>query len=190
MIARTIQHFFLVAALLFCGAVRGSDLHVGDTIPVSVVDVDQNRLSTADGHATVVTVVTREDENKARELGDRVPDEYLGNPKFRMITVVNLRGKSFGPLRTLTAALIRRRLDNEARRLQRIYSTKHLKRDARQDLFAVADFDGQIASRFGVPTSSDAFVALVFNGNGRLIRRWNELPSAEEIAAGLAEAAD
>ena len=52
------------------------------------------------------------------------------------------------------SAIIRHRLDVEAKELQKIYSARHLNRNPRSDMFAVADFDGKAVSQLGVvPTS-------------------------------------
>jgi hypothetical protein len=54
---------------------------------ISFVDIDGNKLSTADGHVTIVVLTTSADREQARIVGDHVPDFCLGNPAYRMITV-------------------------------------------------------------------------------------------------------
>src|SRR5689334_23371739 len=76
---RALQIFFLLATALFLAAtpVRGA-LSTGNTYPISFLDLDGNKLSTADGHVTIVVLTTAADREEARTVGDRVPDFCLG----------------------------------------------------------------------------------------------------------------
>jgi hypothetical protein len=150
--------------------------------------VDRHQLSTSDGHVTIITVVTRKDEQKAQQVGDRIPRVYVGDPKFRLITLVNFQQSVFPPFRGMVMAIIRNRLNAEAKELQKTYTEKHLTRDPRSDILVVADFDGQAVSQLGVAPTSSEFAVFVFDGRGRLVRRWNDVPSADALAAALNEA--
>ena len=76
----------LAAALLVpVTLVRGA-LSMGTTYSISFVDIDGNKLSTGDGHVTIVVLTTTADREQARAVGDRVPDFCLGNPAYRMMT--------------------------------------------------------------------------------------------------------
>jgi hypothetical protein len=185
--ARPLRYFFLAAFLATTGA-WAIELRPWNAYPLTFNDVDRHQLSTSDGHVTIITVVTRKDEQKAQQVGDRVPRVYLGDPKFRLITVVNFQKGIFPPLQGMIMAIIRTRLDAEAKELQKIYSAKHLTRNPRSDIFVVADFDGKAVSQLGVAPLSSAFAVFVFDGRGRLIRRWNDGPSAEALTAALTEA--
>jgi len=48
----------------------------------------ETKHSIADGHLTVVVLTTPADREKARTVGDRVPEHCLGNPDYRMITII------------------------------------------------------------------------------------------------------
>jgi len=85
-------------------------------------------------------------------------------------------------------AIIRNRMDAEAKELQKIYTERHLTRDPRSDIYVVADFDGKPVSQLGISSSSSEFAVFVFDGRGRLVRRWNDVPSAEALAQALNEA--
>src|SRR5215469_7811015 len=61
----------------------------GQRSRINFVDVDGNSLSTADGRVTVLVLTTPEDREKARSVGERVPDYCLGNPNYRMITILD-----------------------------------------------------------------------------------------------------
>ncbi len=185
--ARPLEYFFL-AAILAGTPVRANELRSGNVYPLTFVDVDRQQLSTSNGHVTIITVVTRKDEQKAQQVGDRVPHVYLGDPKFRLITIVNFQQKIFPPFRGLIMAIIRSRLDAEAKELQKIYTTKHLTRNPRSDIFVVADFDGKAASQMGIAPSSSEFAVFVFDGRGRLVRRWNDVPNVDALSAALSDA--
>jgi hypothetical protein len=185
--ARPLEYFFL-AAILAGTPVRANELRSGSVYPLTFADVDRQQLSTSNGHVTIITVVTRKDEQKAQQVGDRVPHVYLGDPKFRLITIVNFQQKIFPPFRGLIMAIIRNRLDAEAKELQKIYTTKHLTRNPRSDIFVVADFDGKAASQMGIAPSSSEFAVFVFDGRGRLVRRWNDVPNVDALSAALSDA--
>ncbi|MEP6956170.1 MAG: hypothetical protein ABI883_05040, partial [Chthoniobacterales bacterium] len=108
MIKRSHQIIFLA---LFCAAgfVAAASLQPGSVYELSFSDVDGNNLSTADGHVTIITVVTREQEEKAHAVADLVPERYIGDPKYRYVTLVNFQGKLAGPLQGVTRAVIRNR---------------------------------------------------------------------------------
>jgi hypothetical protein len=181
------QYFFLItfAAVATLQAIQ---LHEGNNYPLTFTDVDRHQLSTADGHVTIITVLTRKDEEKAQAVGDRVPRIYYGDPKFRLITLVNFQQSIFPPFRGMISAIIRYRLDAEAKELQKTYSERHLTRNPRDDIFVVADYDGKAVSQLGIgPTSSD-FAVFIFDRHGRLLRRWNDVPSAEALAQALGQA--
>ena len=183
-----VRYFFLTALLAAIPAAQATELRLGNAYTLTFTDVDGHQLSTSDGHVTIITVVTRKDERKAQQVGDRVPHVYLGDPKFRLITVVNFQGRIFPPFRGMIMAIIRSRMDAEAKDLQKVYVEKHLTRDPRSDIFVVADFDGKAISQLDIAPSSSEFAVFVFDGRGRLLRRWNDGPSAEALAAALSEA--
>ena len=186
---RPLQYFFLTALLAAATpAAQAIELQLGNAYPLTFTDVDQHQLSTSDGHVTIITVVTRKDEQKAQMAGDRFSRLHLGDPKYRLITVVNFQQKIIPPFRGIAAAIIRHRLDVEAKELQKIYSAKHLNRNPRYDIFVVADFDGKTVSQLGIVPTSTEFAVFAFDGRGRLVRRWNDLPGADALAAAIDEA--
>jgi hypothetical protein len=157
----------------------------GRIYAINLVDVDGNRFSTAGGRITLLVLTTSADTARAREVGDRVPDHCLANPNYRMITVVNPNGRYSGLGRTVATWVIRQRLNSEAKRLQQRYDTRKIQRDARRDVFAVADFDGTIAAQLGATSQAPEFCVFVFGRDGRLLRQWNDVPTAAELDAML-----
>jgi len=162
-----------------------ADLVGGKAYALKMVDVDGRALSTADGHVTVLVLARRAEVDKARLVGDRVPERCLGNPAYRMITVIRFNRNWGRSMRFFSTSLIRRRLDAEARRLKPKYQAKQLTRNPRQDVYAVADFDGANASQLGLVNDSTPFLVLIFAGNGTLLKDWTDVPSAEELATTL-----
>jgi hypothetical protein len=181
---RALQFFFFATAVSFFFAVPlHGTLSNGQRYPLSFVDVDGHMLSTADGHITVLVLATTRDSNKARSVGDRVPDYCLGNPRYRMITILRFTNNYTGIGRKIATMLVRHRLNAEAKRLQSRYNAKKIASNARSDIFAVADFDGASSSRLGGQPEAADFHVFVFGRNGELLRQWNEVPSAKDLAA-------
>lgn len=158
---------------------------VGQSYRINLVDVDGNALSTADGHITTVVLISKSNIDKARAVGDRAPDFCLTNTSYRMITVLAFEKKHSRPVRMIMTSLIRRRLDSEARRLQSRYDQLKIARNTRQDVSAVADFDGTISAQLGAQPAANLFHVFVFGRNGELLKQWNDVPSSEELAAVL-----
>lgn len=176
----------LLVGLLVLG-VRGvvaGEWEVGSTHSLSFQDVDGNEISTAGGRVTIITVVTRAQEDNARAVADLVPDPYMGNPQYRYVTLVNFQGKLAGPLQGLTRAVIRNRLNAEARELRPQYLEKKIERDPRGDLHVIADFDGSASKRLGLSESA-AMAVFVFDGAGKLLGRWDGVPPGDTLAKVL-----
>lgn len=102
-----------------------------------------------------------------------------------MVTVLVFEKKHSKPMCMILSSLMRRRLDAEGRRLQNRYDKLKIGRNARRDVFAVADFDGTVAAQLGFQPVAGPFHVLVFGKNGQLIKQWNNVPSAEELGSAL-----
>jgi len=181
------QYLFLALTLtaISAGAVQ---LRVGNNYPLTFTDVDRHQFSTADGHVTIISVVTRRDEAKAQSVGDRVSQISFGDPKIRLITLVNFQQNIILPFRGMVSAVIQHRLDLEAKEVQKSYAERHINRNARDDIFVVADFDGKAVSQLGINPTSAEFAVFIFDGHGRLVRRWSDVPSQEALAQAIKEA--
>jgi hypothetical protein len=181
------QYFFLLL-LLSVSNLSAIQLRPGGTYPLVFTDVDRHQLSTADGHITVISVVNRRDEAKAETVGDRVSKITLGDPKFRLITLVNFQQNILPPLRGMVSAVIRHRLDIEAKEIQKSYAARHINRNARDDIYVVADFDGKAVSQLGISPISPEFAVFIFDGKGRLVRHWSDVPAEDALTQALKEA--
>ena len=181
---RALQFFSLVKGVsLILALPLYATPSTGQIYLVSFTDVDGHTFSTSDGHVTVVVLTTTADSEKARTVGDRVPDYCLGNPDYRMVTVLNFKSKHTSTGHMLATMLVRHRLNQEAKRLQARYNAQNIARDARHDVFAVMDFDGTVSSQLGAQTDSGSFRVLVFGRKGELLQQWNDVPSAADLAA-------
>ena len=183
---RALQFFFFAAIALFLSAtfLRGA-LSSGTNYSLSFVDIDGNKLSTADGHVTVLVVATTADWEKARAVGERIPDYCLGNPDYRMITIIRFIRKHGAIVRKIAMTVVKHRVSEKAKRLQSRYDTNKIMRDARQDMFTVTDFDGTVSSQLGEPAGATDFCVFVFGRQGELLAQWHGVPSAKQLAAVL-----
>jgi hypothetical protein len=183
---RTLQFFFVIGTLILLPAARlHGGLSIGATYPLGFVDIDGNKHSIGDRHVTVIVLTTTADREKARTVGDRVPEHCLGNPDYRMITIIRFARRHTAVGRKIATALIRHHVNEEAKRLQTRYNEKKIQRDARKDIFVATDFDGSMSSQLGEPEGATDFCVFVFGRNGELIAQWHGVPSAEQLAVAL-----
>jgi hypothetical protein len=185
---RSCLQFFLAALFSFVALACAADLEPGRTYPLSFTDVEGRQFSLQDGRATLLTMTTREMEPKAHRVGNSVPDQYIGHPHYRCVTVINFQNQIRPFLRRLIALIVRRRFRAEADAVQPRYSARKIGHSPRADLFAIADFDGGAIRRLGMQPASNEFAVFVFDGRGRLIRRWRDVPTRDELARALAAA--
>lgn len=179
---RALQIFFVAIFLLIIHGTK-ADLVVGKIYSLKFTDVDGNTLSTTDGRVSLIVLVTRQNVAKSQLVGDRVPDRCIGNPAYQIITVVRF-GQHSAPVRALLRAGARIRLNTEAKRVQPRYDANRITRDPRRDIFAVADFDGAIATQLGARPDV-TFRAFIFGRSGELLAQWDTVPSIAELDAVL-----
>ena len=183
---RALQFFLLLAMpLVLSITCARAELSTGNTASINFVDIDGNKHSTADGHVTVVVLTTSADREQAHTVGDHVPDFCLGNPAYKMITVVHFTGRHMALGRRMALAFIRHRVHEAAKRLQVRYDALKISRDARSDIFLVTDFDGTIASQLGQSAGATDFCVFVFGKSGELLAQWRSVPSTDELAAAI-----
>ena len=183
---RALQLFLLQAILLVvCHTLADAELSTGNKYSISLVDIDGNKHSTADGHLTIVVLTTPADREQARAVGDHVPDFCLGNPDYRMVTVIHFTGRHLAIGRRMATSFIRHRVRDEAQRLQTRYNAHKISRDAKRDIFVVTDFDGTVASQLGHSSGATGFSVFIFGKNGELLAQWHSVPSTEQLASVL-----
>jgi hypothetical protein len=149
MIGGALQFFFCAMIYFSTAFVARGELSLGKVYALDFTNIDGNRISTSDGRMTVVVLTTTADLAKTQAVSDHVPDVCLGNPTYRMITVINFH------------------------------------KDARRHIFVVTDFSGDVVSQLGRQLQSSGFCVFVFGRSGELLRQWNDVPSAPELAAVL-----
>ena len=183
---RALQFFFVAAitCVLPATLVHGA-LSTGAIYPLSFVDINGNRLYTADGRVTVLVLATKSDWEKAHVVGVRIPDSCWGNPNYRMITIVRFTRKRGVIVRNVATAFIRHRMEEAAKRLQTRYDAQKIQHDARSDIFVVTDFDGSASAQLEEPAEEAEFRVLVFARDGKLRARWSDVPSAKQLAEVL-----
>jgi hypothetical protein len=186
---RALQFFFVTLTFSLALAHAGSDPEHDKKYQISFTDVEGRQFSLGDGRAVLLTVATRETEAKAHLVGDNVPDQYVGHPHWRCVTVINFQNRIPSLLRRIISAVVRRRFRAEADAVQPRYTANKISHSPRADLFAIADFDGAIVRQLGVEPASNGLAVFVFDGRGVLIHRWHEVPSRDELGAALADAA-
>ena len=186
MSVRALQIFLLFGTSLVLSDMpaRGA-LSTGKTYSINFVDIDGNKFSTSDGRVTIVALTTPADREKARMVGDRVPDFCLGNSAYRMVTIVHFTGRHMTLGRRMATAFIRHRVSEEAKRLQARYDAQKISRDAKRDIFIATDFDGTVASQLGQPPGATDFCVFVFGQTGELLAQWYKVPSTDELAAAV-----
>lgn len=180
--------FFFAALFSFIALACAADLEEGRSYPLSFTDVEGRQFSLRDGRATLLTVTTRETEPKAHRVGNTVPDQFVGHPHYRCVTIINFQNRIPGFLRRVIAAIVRRRFRSEANAVQPRYSARKIAHSPRADLFAIADFDGGAVRQLGIPPASNDFAVFVFDGRGQLVRRWRDVPTRDELAKALSAA--
>ena len=180
---RALQFFFVAVIAPFISAALSSGaLSSGAIYSLDFVDIDGNKLSTADGHVTVLVLATTAEREKVHVVGERVPDFCLGNPNYRMITIVRFTSRHTAIGRRIATALVKRRVNEAARRLQSRYDANKISRDARKDIFTVFDFDGSASSKLDDSAQSAPFRVLVFARDGKLLAQWTDVPSIKQLA--------
>jgi hypothetical protein len=193
---RALRWFFVATGVsFFLAASLNGMLSNGQRYALNFVDIDGHKLSTADGHVTVLVLATTGDADNARAVADRVPDHCLGNPKYKMITIINFTRKHTVIGRTIATTFLRHRVKEEAKRLQARYDARKIVRDARSDIFTVTDFDGTALSQLGGPAAASpsgsgrtelaSFHVFVFGKDGELLKQWDKVPAADDLAAVL-----
>src|ERR1051325_8679636 len=124
---RALQFFLSLATVLVLAVVPANGaLSTGNIYSISFVDLDGSKVSTADGHVTIVVLTTPADREQARIVGDHVPDFCLGNPTYRMITIIHFTGRHMAIGRRMATAFVRHRVREETKRLQARYDAPQI----------------------------------------------------------------
>lgn len=181
---RCLQLFFAANFFLLVAS-RGADLESGKVYQGNFTDVEGRQFALGDGHAILLTVATQETEAKAHLVGHNVPDEFVGDPHYRCVTIINFQNRIPSLLRGIITAVVRRRFHAEADAVQPRYSAKKIEHSPRADLYAIADFEGATVRQLDMDPASNDLTVFVFDGHGALVRQWHDVPSSDELRAAL-----
>jgi hypothetical protein len=181
---RCLQLFFAAMFFLLTEN-RAADLEHGKVYQLSFNDVEGRQFALGDGRAMLLTVATRETETKAHLVGHNVPDEFIGHPHYRCVTIINFQNKIPLLLRGIINAAVRHVFRAEADAVQPRYSAKNIEHSPRADLFAIADFDGSTVQKLDIDPASIELAVFVFDGHGALVRQWHDVPSSQDLRAAL-----
>ncbi len=168
-----------------CVTSRAADIEHRKVYQVSFTDVEGRQFALGDGRAMLLTIATRETETKAHLVGHNVPDEFIGHPHYRCVTIINFQNKIPSLLRGIITPAVRHVFRTEADAVQPRYTAKKIGHSPRADLYAIADFDGSIVEKLDIDPASNDLAVFVFDGRGRLVRQWHDVPSSEELHAAL-----
>lgn len=102
-----------------------------------------------------------------------------------MITVLEFASNHSAPVRAIIQSVARRRVEAEGRTLQARYDRAEIKRNARADIFVVIDFTGSIAAGLKLDPDSKAFQTIILGPTGKVLQRWTNIPTREELDAVL-----
>jgi len=186
--ARHLQFFSGALFVALTIPAAAAELHVGSSHRIRLRDISGQEHATAAGTVVIVTVVTRQTLKKAGQVANTLPDRCLGDPNYRYIAIVNFQRQIAAPLQGFVRAIIRRKLVTEVNKLQKKYSARGITRDPRRDVLLVPDFDGGAVTQLGLTPQSGGVAVFVFNRQGRLVARWNDVPGAEAMAGAIAAA--
>jgi hypothetical protein len=110
MIGGALQFFFCAMIYFSTAFAAQGELSSGKTYALDFTNIDGNKISTSDGHMTVIVLTTTADLPKTHAVSDHVPDVCLGNPTYRMITVIDFQKKRSAPMRMFFTAIVRHRV--------------------------------------------------------------------------------
>lgn len=156
---------------------------------IALMDLSGHELSFNDGPVTELVLATTNEVDRAQKVGDLTPDYCLGNPKYRMVTLLEFPSQHSAPVRAFIDKVAGRRIDGIARELQTRYDALGIKKEARRDVFVGTDFDGSIAKQFGISLGEHVFQFFVINSEGKVVQHWSEVPTRETLDAALRAAA-
>jgi hypothetical protein len=156
--------------------------------PMTVVDADEKRVHLNEpGRVTLVVVCTEDSEGACRKAG-RVVDPVHGRDDFRQVVIVDLRDSLGGFVEGYVTYRMRNDMDVEAKRLAKVYAANGSKRNPREDMSAVADFEGEISDKLGFTEPSKYLRAILFGKDGKEIKRWDRVRNLKELLQETAKA--
>lgn len=157
---------YLFLVLLFNLAARGQT-------PIKAVDADDRTwILNKPGRVMVVIGNNIKTADEARACG-KAMDEFQGVKNFRCLVVVDLRGSLAQMSKGYTQRRMQRDLDKEAERIRKFYKDNENHTDPRDEIGAVADFDGNVCKRLNWQPKQKELRVVIFGKDGKLAKRFD-----------------
>ncbi len=132
------------------------------------------------GRVTAVILNTERTARHAREMGKALYP-FQGRDDFRALVIVNLDESLGKHARPITILRIRQDLDAEARRIAPYYKKNGNSGNPRDEIGAVADFDGRITRSLGFSSPHTHLRVLIFDKNGKIAARFDPANSPNDV---------
>ena len=160
------QFSYLAFSLLFVFVARGQSL-------IKAVDADDRTwVLNQPGRVMVVIGNNIKTADEARACG-KAMDRFQGRKNFRCLVVVDLRGSLAHWSKGYTQRRMQRDLDKEAERIKSFYHQKDNMTDPREEIGAVADFDGKVCKRLGWEPKQKLLRVIIFGKDGKIAKRFD-----------------
>jgi len=144
-------------------------------------DADNNSvLINKPGAITLLLGTNQDSQDAARAAGEAVYS-LRGRPDFQLIVVVDLRDSIAAWAPSVVLAEMRSNLDKEAVDLKPYFLANGNTSNPRKSAHVIADFTGTICPQLGWPEHSDELRAILFDADGREIKRWDKLSDMDAM---------
>lgn len=150
----------------------------------------------ADNHTVIVNkpgqitllLGTSEDSQKASRLAGEAMYPFQGRPDFQLIVVVDLRDSIANWVPSMVIDRMKAELDQEAIRLKPYFLKNGNKSNPRDSSHVIPDFNGSIFPQLGWSDGSDELRGILFNADGREIKRWSKIRNMNELQKDVHDA--
>jgi hypothetical protein len=126
------------------------------------------------GKVSLVLGTNESSQNGARSAGLAMYP-LQGRADFQLVVVVDLRDSIATWMPAVVLSRMRSNLDHEAADLKPYYLKNGNKGNPRDNAHVIPDFGGTICPQLGWPETSDNLRAILYNVDGREIKRWDNL---------------
>jgi len=144
---------------------------------LSAKDADGRMVEINPKGKTTLVLIGNDEHGGALRDAARMVDNVRGRSDFRLYVVVDLQdtfGADLAP--DLVTDRMKENMDNEVPQLRKLYAMHGNNANPRTDMATFADFDGKLVQALGWKDETDDYMrAILFNKDGKVVMRWNEL---------------